>query len=65
MIKGLNKFREHFAGFADCYVLIGGAVATDPDLSLKPFGLAGLGVRDVVNTLRQIYGLPEHTGEKG
>mgnify|MGYP000521783331 CR=1 FL=1 len=27
MIKGLDKFREHFAGFADRYVLIGGAAA--------------------------------------
>lgn len=27
MIHGLDKFREHFAGFADRYVLIGGAAA--------------------------------------
>ena len=27
MVKGLDKFREHFAGFGDCYVLIGGAAS--------------------------------------
>ncbi len=27
MIKGLNKFREHFADFSDHYVLIGGAAS--------------------------------------
>ena len=42
-----------------------GAVAAEPGLSLKPFGLAGLGVPDVVNTLRQIYGLPEETAGEG
>ena len=40
-------------------------VTAEPDLSLKPFGLAGLGVLDVISTLRQIYGLPDQAGEKG
>lgn len=42
-----------------------GAIKVEPDLSLKPFGLAGLGVLDVVSTLSQIYGLPDQAGEKG
>lgn len=33
-------------------------VSEEPDLDLKPFGLKGLGVLDVVSTLRQIYKLP-------
>ncbi len=35
------------------------AISEEPGLSLKPYGLAGLGVLDVVNTLRQIYGVNE------
>ena len=42
-----------------------GAITVEPDLSLKPFGLAGLGVLDVIGTLRQIYGLPEQMGGEG
>jgi len=34
-------------------------ISEDNDLSLKPFGLAGLSVLDVVGTLRIIYKLPE------
>ena len=34
-------------------------ISEDSGLSLKPFGLAGLGVLDVVDTLRKIYQLPE------
>ena len=36
MIKGLDKFWEHFAGFADRYVLIGGAAA---DLVMNEAGV--------------------------
>ena len=32
-------------------------ISEEPGLSLKPFGLAGLGVADVVRTLRQVYEL--------
>jgi len=35
------------------------AILKEPDIVLKPFGLTGLGVRDVINTLRQVYQLPE------
>ncbi|NOR43143.1 MAG: hypothetical protein GQ572_07370 [Gammaproteobacteria bacterium] len=35
------------------------AISEEPNLDLKLFGLKGLGVLDVVNTLRQIYELPE------
>jgi hypothetical protein len=35
------------------------AIAEDQGLSLKPFGLGGLSVSEVVTTLRKIYGLPE------
>lgn len=35
------------------------AISENPDLPLKDFGLAGLGVPDVVDALRDIYGLPE------
>lgn len=35
------------------------AISEEKDLALKPFGLNGLGVLDVVTTLRQIYRLPE------
>ena len=36
MIKGLGKFREHFAGFEDCYALIGGAAC---DLVMSSAGV--------------------------
>ncbi|MBL1276323.1 MAG: hypothetical protein COB30_009550 [Ectothiorhodospiraceae bacterium] len=35
------------------------AISEESDLSLKPFGLAGLGVLDVIGTLRKVYGLTE------
>ncbi len=35
------------------------AISDEPDLSLKPFGLAGLSVLDVVSVLRKIYDFPE------
>ncbi len=35
------------------------ALSQDTNLSLKPYGLNGLGVLDVVATLRRIYQLPE------
>jgi len=35
------------------------AISEESDLSLKPFGLTGLGVLDVVSTLRKVYGLSE------
>lgn len=41
------------------------AVSEEPDLLLKPFGLNGLRVLDVISTLRQIYQLPEQMGEEG
>lgn len=34
------------------------ALSETPDLSLKPFGLEGLGVLDVIDTLRNVYKLP-------
>lgn len=37
------------------------AISEEPDLALKPFGLNGLGVLEVISTLRQIYDLPEQT----
>ena len=40
------------------------AISEDTGLSLKPFGLAGLGVLDVVGTLRKVYGLSEQVGGK-
>lgn len=35
------------------------AISEEPDLDLKPFGLKGLSVLDLVRTLRQIYELTE------
>ena len=35
------------------------ALSEEPGLDLKPFGLKGLSVFDLVKTLRQIYSLPE------
>jgi len=35
------------------------AISEEQDLDLKPFGLKGLSVIEVINTLRKIYGLPE------
>ena len=36
MVRGMEVFREHFADFADCYVLIGGAAC---DLLMEEAGL--------------------------
>ena len=33
MVKGLDRFKEHFAGYADRYVLIGG---TPPKRRVQP-----------------------------
>lgn len=44
MIKGLDKFREHFAGFADHYVLIGGAAS---DLVMEDAGLKFRATKDL------------------
>lgn len=35
------------------------AISEEPDLSLKEFGLAGLGVLEVMEVLRGVYGLPK------
>ena len=37
MIRGIDKFRKHFAGFTDHYVLIGGAAS---DLVMDEAGVA-------------------------
>ena len=36
------------------------AISRTPGIPLKRFGLAELGVLDVVGTLRTVYGIPEH-----
>lgn len=35
------------------------AISDEPNIDLKPFGLKGIGVLEVISTLRQIYALPE------
>lgn len=35
MVKGLDRFKEHFAGYADRYVLIGGTASS---LSMEELG---------------------------
>ena len=44
MIRGLDKFREHFAGFNDHYVLIGGAAS---DLVMNEAGVAFRATKDL------------------
>lgn len=44
MVRGLDRFREHFAGFSDRYVLIGGTAAT---LTMKEAGLAFRATKDL------------------
>jgi hypothetical protein len=44
VIKGLNKFREHFTDFSDCYVLIGGAAS---DLVMNDAGVEFRATRDL------------------
>lgn len=44
MVKGLELFREHFAGYADQYVLIGGTAAT---LAMEAAGLPFRATKDL------------------
>lgn len=44
MVRGLDRFREHFAGFSDCYVLIGGTAAT---VAMEEAGLEFRGTKDL------------------
>jgi hypothetical protein len=44
MVKGLDKFREHFAGFSDQYVLIGGVAS---DLVMGQAGVEFRATRDL------------------
>lgn len=44
MIKGLDKFRDHFAGFSDRYVLIGGAAS---DLVMDEAGVTFRATKDL------------------
>ena len=58
MVRGLERFREHFAGYSDRYVLIGGTAAT---LTMKNAGLSfratkGLDILLVVEALDSAFG---------
>ncbi|MCR6701416.1 MAG: hypothetical protein NVV68_09840 [Dokdonella sp.] len=44
MVRGLDRFREHFAGYSDRYVLIGGTAAT---LTMEEAGLAFRATKDL------------------
>lgn len=44
MVRGLDRFREHFAGYGDRYVLIGGTAAT---VTMEEAGLAFRATRDL------------------
>lgn len=44
MVRGLDRFREHFAGFSDRYVLIGGTAAT---VTMEEAGLAFRATKDL------------------
>ena len=44
MVKGLELFRRHFAGFSDQYVLIGGTAAT---LTMEGAGLEFRATKDL------------------
>ena len=44
MVKGMKRFREHFAGFEDRYVLIGGAAC---DLAMEDAGLNFRATKDL------------------
>lgn len=44
MVRGLDRFREHFAGFSDRYVLIGGTAAT---VTMEEAGLEFRGTKDL------------------
>ncbi len=54
MIKGLDLFREHFAGMDDQYILIGGA-ACDVQMSQTPFPFRATHDLEIVhNDLQQL-----------
>lgn len=44
MVVGLPRFRAHFAGFEDCFILIGGAAC---DLWLGDLGLPFRATKDL------------------
>lgn len=44
MVRGLDRFREHFAGYSDRYVLIGGTAAT---LTMEEAGLPFRATKDL------------------
>ena len=44
MVKGLERFREHFAAFADRYLIIGGTAC---DLALTEAGLEFRATKDI------------------
>jgi hypothetical protein len=44
MVRGLDRFREHFAGFSDRYVLIGGTAAT---VTMEEAGLEFRATKDL------------------
>ncbi|MCD9026609.1 hypothetical protein LDO26_00065 [Luteimonas sp. BDR2-5] len=44
MVRGLDRFREHFAGYEDRYVLIGGTAAT---LAMEEAGLSFRATKDL------------------
>ncbi len=44
MVRGIDKFKAHFSGFSDCYILIGGAACS---LSMKEVGLEFRATRDL------------------
>lgn len=44
MVRGLDRFREHFAGYSDRYVLIGGTAAT---VTMEEAGLAFRATKDL------------------
>lgn len=44
MVRGLDRFREHFAGYSDRYVLIGGTAAT---VTMEDAGLAFRATKDL------------------
>jgi hypothetical protein len=44
MVKGLDRFKEHFAGYADRYVLIGGTASS---LSMEELGSEFRGTKDL------------------
>ncbi|KRB11149.1 hypothetical protein [Lysobacter sp. Root690] len=58
MVRGLDRFREHFVGFSDRYVLIGGTAAT---VTMEEAGLEFRGTKDldillVVEALDSAFG---------